>query len=73
MAHAETFLYGFNVYESKVTRGKGSTCRPILNMKALFLKVGKLCAELKIFPNVGPRSRTRSCDKIYSSIGKLLS
>ena len=53
----------FNVYDSKVIRGKGEARRPILNMKALCAIVGKLCAELKKFSNVGQRSRSRSHDQ----------
>ena len=35
-------------------------------MKALYLMVGKLYAELKFFSNLGQRSRSRSCDqKVY--------
>ena len=44
------FYMVFNVYDRKVTRRKRrSTCRPILNMKALHVIVIKLCAEYKFF------------------------
>ena len=54
----------FNVYDSKVTRDKGEAHVALyLNMKALCLMVGKLCAELKFFSNVGQRSRSMSRDQ----------
>ena len=55
------FYMVFNVYDSEVTRGqRRSTCRPILNMKALCVIVGELYAELIFFSNVGQTSRDQN-------------